>query len=195
VSPDSPTDDELDLAARRLVAGAELDDPVVTDLVRAAAAEAGGAIVGLDNRIKELASVKRKLSDAIGINPDKTLADAAEGLYDVLRYTVVSDADRYMAVREAVLIALQQRDARVVEERNRWTGPGYRGINVRLVIQGHGRFEIQFHTPESYAANKATRGQYEERRLETTSPERRDQLDVTIDAAFDVVPIPPGAVP
>ncbi|HVA75657.1 MAG TPA: hypothetical protein VNF71_13950 [Acidimicrobiales bacterium] len=83
----------------------------------------------------------------------------------------------------------------VVEERNRWRGPGYRGINVRLATRDHRRFEIQFHTPESYAANKATRGQYEERRLETTSPKRRDELDVAIDAAFDDVPIPPGAVP
>jgi hypothetical protein len=193
--PSNSMDDELDLTARRLVAGAELDDPAVTDLVRAAAAEAGGAVVGLDNRIKELASVERKLSDTIAVNPDKALADAAEGLYDVLRYTVVSDADRYMVVREAVITFLQRRDVTVVEERNRWRGPGYRGINARLVTGDRRRFEIQFHTPESYAANKATRGQYEERRLETTSPERRDELDVAIDAAFGDVPVPPGAIP
>ncbi|HVA75656.1 MAG TPA: hypothetical protein VNF71_13945 [Acidimicrobiales bacterium] len=84
-------DEELDLTARRLVARAELDDPVVTDIVRTVAAEAGGVIVGLDNRIKELASVDRKLGDMVAINPDQTLADAAAGLYDVLRYTVVSD--------------------------------------------------------------------------------------------------------
>jgi len=100
-----------------------------------------------------------------------------------------------MAVRDAALTILQQHDVTVVEERNRWRGPGYRGINVRLATRDHRRFEIQFHTPESYAANKATRGQYEERRLETTSPKRRDELDVAIDAAFDDVPIPPGAVP
>ena len=46
-------DEELDVAARRLVARAELDDPDVTDLVRAVAAAAGGALVGLDNRIKD----------------------------------------------------------------------------------------------------------------------------------------------
>jgi hypothetical protein len=62
-------DEELDVAARRLVARAELDDPDVTDLVRAVAAEAGGALVGLDNRIKELDSVKRKLSDMIAGEP------------------------------------------------------------------------------------------------------------------------------
>lgn len=97
--------------------------------------------------------------------------------------------------REAVITFLQRRDVTVVEDRNRWRGPGYRGINVRLVTGDHRRFEIQFHTPESYAANKATRGQYEERRLETTSPERREELDVAIDAPFGDVAVPPGAIP
>ncbi len=195
MSPSNPTDHELDLTARRLVAGAELDDAAVTDVVRAAATKAGGAIVGLDNRIKELASVKRKLGVVIRQDPDLTVEDLADQLFDVLRFTVVSDAERYMAVREAVLAILRQSDVTVVEERNRWTGPGYRGINVRLVTRDRRRFEIQFHTPESYAANKATRGLYEERRLETTSPQRREELDAAIDAVFGAVPTPLGAVP
>ncbi len=51
-----------------------------------------------------------------------------------------------MVVREAVITVLQRRDVTVVEERNRWRGPGYRGINVRLVTGDRRRFEIQFHT-------------------------------------------------
>lgn len=187
-------EEELDVAARRLVARAELDDPDVTDLVRAVAAEAGGALVGLDNRIKGLDSVKRKLSDMIAREPDLTPAEAAERLFDVLRFTVASDASSYMAVRDAVLAMLRQRDVTVVEERNRWRGPGYRGINVQLITRDHRRFEFQFHTPDSYAANKATRGQYEERRIATTSPQRKAELDTAIDAAFGDVPTPPGAI-
>ena len=187
-------DEELDVAARRLVARAELDDPDVTDLVRAVAAEAGGALVGLDDRIKELDSVKRKLSDMIARQPGLTPAEAAERLFDVLRFTVVSDAGSYMAVRDAVLATLQQRNVTVVEERNRWRGPGYRGINVRLITRDHRRFEFQFHTPESYAANKATRGQYEELRLGTTSVQRVTELAAAIEATFGEVPVPPGAV-
>jgi hypothetical protein len=83
----------------------------------------------------------------------------------------------------------------VVEVRNRWAGPGYRGMNVHLRVGTNQRYEVQFHTRDSYAAAKATRGQYEELRLATTSPARAKELAAAIDEAFARVPTPPGTVP
>lgn len=188
-------DDELDIAARRLVAMAELDEVVRTDALKTVVAEAGGVLVGLDNRVKELPSLKRKLLDLLAIVPELSIAEAAALVYDVLRFTVVADPQNYVAVRDAVLAELELQGVTVVDARNRWAGPGYRGINVRLEAGVDQRFEVQFHTPESYAANKATRGQYEELRLSGTAPERAAELQAAIDEAFSRVEIPPGAIP
>lgn len=57
------------------------------------------------------------------------------------------------------------------------------------------RYEIQFHTRDSYAAAKSDSRQYEELRLATTSAARVAELAEAIDEAFARVPTPPGAVP
>lgn len=187
--------DELDVAARRLVALAELDDRDISELMEQAARHAGGVLVGLDNRIKTVESLRRKLADLVGQDPTLTVEEATEQVYDVLRFTVVAEAGRYMATHDAVLAELRSREVDVVAETNRWAGPGYRGINMRLRVGDARRLELQFHTRESFEAAKATRGLYEEYRLGTTPPERRAELFDLLDNAFTQVSVPPGAVP
>lgn len=186
--------DGLDVLARRLVASAELDDGILTDIMRAAVAQTGALLVGLDNRIKALASLKRKLGDALVLAPELSLQEAAEQIYDVLRFTVVADADRYKVIRDAVLAELQRHGADVESQNNRWAGPGYRGINVRLTWGVDRRFEVQFHTRQSYQAAKSTRGQYEELRRAETSVQRAEELTTAIEATFAEVPVPPEAL-
>lgn len=187
--------DEVDVVARHLVAMAELDDGILTDTIQFLVSRTDGVLVGLDHRVKTVDSLRRKLADMLKLDPELGLHDAAERVYDVLRYTVVAEANSYMVVFEALLAELQRQGSTVVEARNRWAGPGYRGINVHLRAGVSQRFEVQFHTRESYAAAKATRGQYEELRLATTSPARAAELVAAIDEAFESVPTPSGAVP
>lgn len=187
--------DDLDILARHLVAMAELDDGILTDSIQLLVSRTDGVLVGIDHRIKAVDSLKRKLVDMLALDPDLELHDAGERVYDVLRFTVVAEVDQYTAVYEALLAELQQQDATLVEARNRWAGPGYRGINAHLRVGLNQRFEIQFHTRDSYAAAKATRGQYEELRLAATSPARAAELAASIDEAFARVPTPAGAVP
>ncbi len=186
--------DEIDVAARRLVALAELDDHDVTEVVSQAALRAAAELVGLDNRIKSVESLQRKLADFLAQDPALTIAEAAEQVYDVLRFTAVAEPEHYMAAHNDVLSTLAAHGVEVVEDVNRWAGPRYRGINARLRL-GSRRFEVQFHTPASYAAAKATRGLYEEFRLASTLPHRRAELAVAIEEVFAQVPAPPGAVP
>lgn len=167
----------------------------MTDAIQVLVARTDGVLVGLDHRVKTVDSLRRKLTDMLELDPDLELNDASERVYDALRYTVVVEADDYMAVYEGLLAEFQRQGSTVVEARNRWAGPGYRGINVHLRVGMNQRFEVQFHTRESYAAAKATRGQYEELRLATTSPARSAELAAAINEAFARVPTPPGAVP
>jgi hypothetical protein len=186
---------DLDLVARRLVALAELDDPEVTALVDHLSAEAGGTMVGLTNRIKAVESLRRKLADLLAQDPTMSVAEAADQVYDVLRFTVVADPEHYMAIHDEVLDGLRRQGVDLAADDNRWAGPGYRGINARLRVGAGQRFEVQFHTRESFEAAKATRGLYEEYRLSSTSPERRAELVEEIDETFARVPPPPRAVP
>lgn len=160
---------DLDLAARRLVALAELDEPEISPTVERLTAHAGGVLVGLANRIKSVDSLRRKLGDLQAQDPAMTVDQAAEGVFDVLRFTVVVEADRYVVVHREVLDGLRRQGVDVVADDNRWGGPGYRGINTRLRA-GARRFEVQFHTRASFEAAKATRGLYEEYRLASTPP-------------------------
>jgi hypothetical protein len=187
--------EDVGVVARRLVALAELDDAEVTGTVEHAAAQAGTRLVGLDSRIKSVVSLQRKLTDLLTQDPTLSIDAAAEKVYDVLRFTVVAETYRYGAAHDKVLATLRAQGADVVAEANRWPGPGYRGINTRLRFGGARPVEVQFHTRESYAAAKATRGLYEELRLRTTPPERRAELAAEIADTFATVPIPPGAVP
>ncbi len=54
------------------------------------------------------------------------------------------------------------------------------------------RYEIQFHTPESFVAtHETTHGMYEERRDPTTTPQRKLELDLESELIFvRDVPIP-----
>lgn len=184
---------DLDATARRLVARAELHDPGVTALVASVVEEAGGELVGLGNRVKTVESLTRKLADLVAQNPTRGVEAAANRVYDVLRYSVVASEDRYMAVHDLVLEGLRRGGVVVVLDSNRWAGPGYRGINVRLRI-GDWRFEVQFHTPASYEAAKATRGYYEEGRLAETPEERKVELQRLVNAVFAAVVVPPGVL-
>jgi hypothetical protein len=183
----------LDAAARRLVAIAELDDTGVTGMMRQAVETTGGELVGIDHRVKTVESLARKLADLVRQDPDIGVEEAGSDAYDVLRYTVVADTERYMGVHDAVLGRLRAEGIEVVLATNRWAGPGYRGINIRLRDRDR-RFEVQFHTRQSFEAARATRGHYEELRLNETPQERKDELQNTIDDVFSPVAVPPGAL-
>jgi len=101
-----PVSDDLDVLARHLVAMAELDDGIVTDLLEVLVRQAGGVLVGLDHRIKSLDSLKRKLTDMLALDPDLQLDQAAERVYDALRFTVVAEPSDYTEGLDALLSEL-----------------------------------------------------------------------------------------
>ncbi len=65
----------------------------------------------------------------------------------------------------------------MVYRKNHWlSDPQYKGINTRWLAPGGGRFELQFHTPESFDAkeNRTHRSYERLRSALTTWPERRE---------------------
>src|SRR5260370_38766447 len=61
---------------------------------------------------------------------------------------------------------------------NYWADPEYKGINTRWVTQQGQRFEVQFHTPESFHAKQGvTHEAYERLRSPQTADEERRELE------------------
>lgn len=79
---------------------------------------------------------------------------AADEVGDSLRYTLITDESSYRKNIAITLNELEQKGYKVVNPKNTWKdGSRYKGVNVNLEKELNGevmKFELQFHTPESY---------------------------------------------
>jgi len=78
--------------------------------------------------------------------------------------------------------------------RNSWGDPEYKGINTRWVTPEGQRFEVQFHTPESYhAKQEITHEAYERIRNPLTNDDERSELKAFQREVTSWIPVPEGA--
>ena len=181
----------MTVLAQSLIAEAQAAEPEITRDVRALA-QNGSYLAGLSHRIKEEDSLMHKiLADAMKDSVD--LYKAADGISDVLRYTlVIQDEDYSRQVPEA-LEKLTKSGYKVVKFRNAWGGKFYQGINVQLVSPSGIKTELQFHTPNSYAIKQASHEVYEIRRNPASTPEEVAEATARSIAFNDMVKVPSGA--
>ena len=147
---------------------------------------------GLDYRLKSTDSLARKItSDA---DEDQvSLAAAAAGISDVLRYTLTCSDANYSTMVPQAMAALTEKGYRVEKFRNAWGGKFYQGVNVHLMSPAGVRVELQFHTPQSFAVKQASHAVYEIRRNPASSAEEVEEatrLSIAYNAA---VVVPEGA--
>ena len=177
--------------AQSLIAEAQAAEPDVTRDMRALE-QKGVYLTGLTHRIKAEDSLMQKiLTDAVADNVD--LGQAADGISDVLRYTlVIKEADYSRCVPEA-MEKLTASGYEVLKFRNAWGGKFYQGINVQLMSPAGVKTELQFHTPQSYAIKQASHGVYEIRRNPEATPEEVADATAKSIAYNAQVKVPAGA--
>ncbi|MFI8905549.1 hypothetical protein ACIGV8_08420 [Streptomyces albidoflavus] len=111
-----------------------------------------------------------------------------------MRYTLQWDDAAYTAGVTTVAETLDAWRNESVKWSNTWGRSGYKGLNTGWRAPRSGQlFEVQFHTVASKKAQETTHKLYEEQRLPSTSPERKQQLQREQDAIFAAVPVPAGA--
>ena len=181
----------MTVLAQSMIAEAQAAEPDITRDVRALA-QNGSYLAGLSHRIKEEDSLMQKiLADAVKESVD--LGRAADGISDVLRYTlVIKDEDYSRQVPEA-LEKLTNSGYKVVKFHNAWGGKFYQGINVQLLSPSGIKTELQFHTPNSYAIKQASHEVYEIRRNPASAPEEVAEATAQSIAFNDMVKVPSGA--
>ncbi|HFU4059995.1 TPA: minor capsid protein [Streptococcus suis] len=167
-------------------------EPSITEEILNIAKSSQGHLEGLEFRLKSLSSLIRKI-ETDALLDDISLEEAAANIKDVLRYTTIFETDvfgkNYLQMKQQ----LQDNGFVIKKVKNTWLQDGtYKGVNTFIEKDGL-VFEMQYHTQESFdLKNGKLHELYEERRLSTTSPERRFELDKEMFALSKSLKIPDG---
>jgi hypothetical protein len=139
----------------------------------------GGWLEGLEHRLKGEDRLKEKIADALRIAPAKTPADVIREIPDAIRYTFCFESSNYVNGYWDIKHRLEERGYCMIYSKNHWRDdPEYKGINTRWVALEGQRFEVQFHTRESYYAKQnVTHNSYERIRNRLTTRSERRELE------------------
>ncbi|MFE7312331.1 ATP nucleotide 3'-pyrophosphokinase [Streptomyces sp. NPDC057555] len=167
----------------------------ISPQVRAAALLTHATVVGFDQRLKSPDSLKRKIATRMQETPGQSVETSLAQINDSVRYTLQWSTRQYThgATVAAGLLSSWGNDSK--RWSNTWArAKGYKAVNSAWRAPRSGQvFEVQFHTPQSKAAQLATHKLYEEQRLPSTTPQRARELQKQQDAIFAAVPVPAGA--
>jgi hypothetical protein len=170
----------------------EAKDDILPAVERVAAAGAGRHLAGLENWLKGDDRLHEKIARYLRV-PELTVGQAFAMLPDAIRFTFVYTHDRYS---EGVLSDIERLKAEGFEPiklKKSWTDDQYKGINSQWHRPGTElRFEVQFHTPESYEAKQLTHWAYERLRGSRAGPAERHELEGYQSRISAMIVAPPG---
>jgi hypothetical protein len=158
----------------------------------AIAAEFGGEMSGLQNRLKTTDSLARKIDADAKKDYNGDIDKAASEISDVIRYTMVLDETNYTQG----LAGLRDKftaDGNSVRTKNAWQeGNPYMGVNMKLTKDGL-TTELQLHTRKSLEVKESQlTPRYQKYRI-STNPVERKNLYREMVAISQSVPFPSQA--
>jgi hypothetical protein len=137
----------------------------------------GGWLEGFNRRLKGEDRLKEKIAEKLRFQPDREAAEIIREIPDAIRYTFCLRSESYTAGYYDIKQRLEDRGYEMYYSKNWWTNLEYKGINTRWVTPDGQRFEVQFHTPESFHAKQhITHAAYERIRDRRTSNAERAEL-------------------
>jgi len=164
-----------------VIAGVRRTERRLTEHVREAERDntCSGWLEGFEFRCKGDERLKEKFAESVRIAPAKAPEDVIREIPDTIRYTFCFDPASYSDGYRDVKQRLEACEYRMVYSKNHWRdNPEYKGVNTRWVTSEGQRFEVQFHTPESYhAKHEVTHNCYERARNRLTERSERRELE------------------
>ena len=138
----------------------------------------GGRLEGFDHHLKGDDRLKEKVAESLSSSPDATPGQVLRELPDAIRYTFCLPPENYVKGYCDIMARLDSFGHKMHQSKNSWGATEYKGINTRWVTQEGQRFEVQFHTPESFHAKQnVTHRAYERLRNLLTSDAERGELE------------------
>ena len=127
--------------------------------------------------LKEPDRFKEKLFELIRDEPDKSVEQHVNEIHDGIRYTFVSDAEDYVRTVSQATDILKSNGFELGVRKNTWSNEEYKGVNTRWQDHESGcRFEVQFHTHESWQVKQATHHTYTRIHDTRTPTDERERL-------------------
>jgi hypothetical protein len=139
----------------------------------------GGWLEGYEHRRKGEDRLKEKIAEGLAtISPDASPEEIVVQVPDAIRYTFCFQPGTYTRGYYDVKGRMESHGYEMYESRNSWGDAEYKGINTRWVTSDGQRFEVQFHTSESFHAKEhITHAAYERIRSRLTSDVERSELE------------------
>lgn len=167
----------------------------LTPAIRRIAAQLphGGLAPGSEaNSLKSAERFAAKLARLVARNPGRPAEDLAWAIYDAIRYAFAFEPPDYTDETWLVHRILKTQGFELEARRNRWESPEYKGIWTRWRDPAHAlAFEIQFHTPASWAVVQRTHEGYVRITDPAISPGERARLRARqVSAAVEAKPPP-----
>lgn len=150
-----------------------------------------GWLAGYDCRLKGGDRLMEKVLESLDAQPDATPEEVVGHIPDAIRYTFCFKKDDYSAGFSDVKSRLESAEHEMYYSKNSWSDAEYKGINTRWVTPGGQRFEVQFHTLESFhAKHEVTHKAYERLRDPKTTRAEREDLQAFQREVSSWIPIP-----
>jgi hypothetical protein len=154
----------------------------------------GGWLEGFEFRLKGDDRLKEKVAEKLRVQPDREAAEIIREIPDAIRYTFCLRPETYTAGYYDIKQQLEEQGYEMYYSKNWWTDPEYKGINTRWVTAEEQRFEVQFHTPDSFHAKQhVTHTAYERIRDRLTSDAERAELKSFQREVSSRIEVPDGA--
>lgn len=154
------------------------NEPQITASMEQITKEVGTKLKGLEYRLKEDMSYVEKIKTTI-IEKGITDKEAISKINDVVRYTSISEPNMLAFETKQIMEKLNQNGYKIVRVRNTWEDKinPYKGINTVVQNEKGFKFELQFHTKESFDLKQdILHPLYEKERLPDTTPEEKLKL-------------------
>ena len=154
----------------------------------------GGWLAGFEHRLKGEDRLKEKIAEKLEAEPRMTASEALREVADAIRYTYRFQPENYTRGYYDIKERFEGRGYEMYYSKNWWANPEYKGINTRWITQDGERFEVQFHTPDSFhAKHVVTHDAYERIRDPTTSRAELRELHAFQRAVSSRIQVPDGA--
>ena len=136
------------------------NEPAITEKVKEVADDIGLEPYGLENRIKSRKRYAEKL--------EANLSNGKKEVNDILRYTLGTEKPAELVEKmNAAIEKFSDSGYNTTVLKNTWNDSmnPYKGVNTTVVTPGNQKFEMQYHTKESYDAKENMHKLYEKQRV------------------------------